>query len=151
MNQLILLYLLRLVGAILLLAFLAGMAWLIYQDLRYAARATRQQQSLGYLRVIASDNSSMGRDALFPLLPVTSIGRAQTNTLVIDDGFVSNHHALITLRERQWWLEDLGSRNGTLLNDLDLDEAAVVSSGDVITVGGTQLKFEPQLVIQEVN
>jgi pSer/pThr/pTyr-binding forkhead associated (FHA) protein len=36
----------------------------------------------------------------------------------------------------------LGSRNGTLLNDLPLKEAAVITTGDIITIGSTQLKVE---------
>nr|MBP6804905.1 FHA domain-containing protein [Chloroflexota bacterium] len=40
------------------------------------------------------------------------------------------------------WLEDLGSRNGTLLNGAPLVETAVISAGDVITIGGTDLKVE---------
>jgi pSer/pThr/pTyr-binding forkhead associated (FHA) protein len=47
------------------------------------------------------------------------------------------------LRGQQWWLEDLNSRNGTLLNDVPLHEATVVSPGDIITIGSTHLKIEP--------
>ena len=73
---------------------------------------------------------------------MTGIGRAQGNTIVIDDGYVSSEHVLITHRGKQWWIEDLGSRNGTLLNDLPLTETTVVSGGDIITVGGSQLRIE---------
>lgn len=144
MNQVLILYGLRLLGAVTLLLFLAAIAWMLYQDLRLSA-AAMQERSLGNLRVIASDNVNLEIDTLFPLMPVTSIGRTPSNTIVIDDGFVSSRHVLITLRDRQWWLEDLGSRNGTLLNDVPLTTAVVISGGDVIVLGGTQLKIEPQL------
>jgi pSer/pThr/pTyr-binding forkhead associated (FHA) protein len=49
---------------------------------------------------------------------------------------------LLTLREGQWWLEDQGSRNGTLLNGTRIAGPTVVSAGDVIGVGRTQLKLE---------
>jgi hypothetical protein len=144
MNQAFLFFGLRLLSAIILLAFLAAVAWLIYQDLRFSADVAQQHRSFGHLRVIASEDGTLGLDTLFPLLSVTSIGRAQGNTVVIDDGYVSSEHVLITHRGKQWWLEDLGSRNGTLLNDLWLSEPVVISAGDVIVLGGTRLKIEPK-------
>lgn len=144
MNQLLLLYGLRLLSAVILLVFLAVIAWLIYQDLRLSANVVQQKRSYGHLRVIASEINDLRPESLFPLLIVTSIGRAKGNTIVIDDSFVSSHHVLITLRENQWWLEDLGSRNGTLLNDLPLTDAVVVSRGDMIVLGSTQLRIEPE-------
>lgn len=144
MNQVVLFYGLRLLSAIILLLFIAVMAWLVYQDLSFSANAVQQQRIYGHLRVIASENDDFDVDTLFPLLPVTSIGRTQDNTVVIDDSFVSSHHVLITFREKQWWLEDMGSRNGTFLNDLPLTEPAVISSGDVIVLGGTEFKIEPE-------
>lgn len=138
------LFVLRLLGGILLFAFLAALAWLVYLDLRHDAVAMRAgQRSLGHLRVIASTADTAAAGTIFPLLPLTRIGRANSNTIVLEDSFVSAEHALLSRREQQWWLEDLGSRNGTLLNDLPLEEAAVVSAGDVITIGGIALKIEP--------
>ena len=147
MNQALLFYGLRLLSAIILLAFLAAVAWLVYQDLRLSAEIAQQHRSYGHLRVIASEEGTLGLDTLFPLLPVTSIGRAQGNTVVIDDSYVSSEHLLITHRGKQWWLEDLGSRNGTLLNDLWLTEPVVISAGDVIVLGGTRLKIEPEQAV----
>lgn len=146
MNQILILYGLRLFSGFMLLLFIAYIAWLVSRDLRFSTSAVKQNIVIDQLRVIASDNESLGINTLFPLLPVTSIGRIQNNTIIIDDGFISSRHALITLREQQWWIEDLGSRNGTFLNDLPLSEPTVVSSGDVIMLGGTQLKFEQQMV-----
>jgi hypothetical protein len=139
-----LLFLLRLLSATLLLGFLAAIAWLIYQDLYRAASASGQDLiPQGHLRVLASDIPTAARGTVFPLLPLTRIGRSEHNTIVLEDAFVSAEHALLARRETQWWLEDLNSRNGTLLNDLPLAEATVVSAGDIITIGSVQLKIEP--------
>jgi pSer/pThr/pTyr-binding forkhead associated (FHA) protein len=70
------------------------------------------------------------------------IGRASSNTVVVEDDYVSSEHALLSLRGSQWWLEDLNSRNGTLLNDIALDSPAVVTVGDVVTIGNTRFKLE---------
>jgi pSer/pThr/pTyr-binding forkhead associated (FHA) protein len=80
--------------------------------------------------------------ANFPLLPVTSLGRAATNTAAIPDEAISLEHALLHLREGQWWLEDLDSRNGTRLNDVPVTQPAPVVPGDVIGIGRTKLKIE---------
>ena len=78
----------------------------------------------------------------FPLQPITSIGRSPANTILIPDTYASAQHTLLTWREGQWWLEDRGSRNGTVLNDVRINGPTVVSAGDIIGVGRTQLKLE---------
>ncbi|MCZ7666030.1 MAG: FHA domain-containing protein [Chloroflexi bacterium] len=83
-----------------------------------------------------------GRGRPLSTAPLTSIGRAPSSTIVLDYTFISQEHALLMERGGQWWLEDLGSRNGTLLNGAPLTETAVVSSGDIITIGEVQLKLE---------
>jgi hypothetical protein len=137
------LFFLRLLSAAILLGFLVFVAWLIMRDMRATAAAvTNQDKHHGQLLVIANDTGRPVVGTVFPLRPVTSLGRASNNTIVLDDNYASGEHALITRRGELWWLEDLGSRNGMLLNDLPLRETAVVSAGDVITIGSTKLKFE---------
>lgn len=137
------LLLLRLGAAALLLAFLGTIAWLIYQDIRVASASLLQQtRQQGVLRVLMNNGDASKVDMQFPLLPVTSLGRASTNTVVLDEPFASGEHALIMRRDGQWWLEDLGSRNGTRLNEVLLTETAVITAGDIITIGETRLKIE---------
>jgi hypothetical protein len=139
----LLVFLLRLLSAALLLAFLGVVTWLIYQDIRLtAALLSDRQRHHGYLQLLTSSSPLLEPGSRYPLLPVTSIGRAANNNIVIDDHYASAEHALVSLRGRQWWLEDLGSRNGTLLNEMPLAGAAVISSGDVITIGDARLKIE---------
>ena len=139
----VVLLLLRWVSALALLGFLAMIAWLIYRDMETTADMLAQQgQTHGHLRVVATEQEQPAVGTLYPLLPVTSIGRSAGNTIVLDDGYVSGEHALITHRGRHWWLEDLNSRNGTLLNETPLTETAVISSGDIIGIGSTRLKVE---------
>ena len=63
--------------------------------------------------------------------------------IVIDDEFASTQHAIVYRRHTLWWLEDQASRNGTLLNDHPIEEASVMTPGDLITIGKTTLIFEP--------
>ncbi|GAB4158910.1 MAG: hypothetical protein Fur0021_29250 [Candidatus Promineifilaceae bacterium] len=142
MSLLVVLFVLRLVSALLLLAFLGGIGWIIYQDMRVAETImSDRQRRYGYLRVVSS-RGGPALDTLFPLLPVTSMGRSPNNLIVLPDKYASGEHALLTLRGQQWWLEDLGSRNGTRLNNLPVASATVVSAGDIIMIGNTHLKIE---------
>jgi len=133
----------RVVSGLLLLAFLGGLAWLIYRDMQITAAAiAEQERPYGRLRIIANEAENPPVNTTYALLPITSIGRAASNTIVLPDGYASAEHALIIRRQGQWWLEDQGSRNGTLLNEVVVQKAAVISAGDVIAVGGTLLKLE---------
>lgn len=65
---------------------------------------------------------------------VISIGRADDNVVVLDDASVSGHHAEIEQTENGLVLRDLGSTNGTKVNDLPVTEA-VLKDGDAICFG----------------
>jgi hypothetical protein len=128
-----------------LYAFLAALAYLLWRDLRAAAEAaSARQRRLGRLVILAAapDGASQAAGQAFPLLPVTSLGRAPTNTACLEDDTASLEHALLAFHGGQWWLEDLGSRNGTTLNDMKIEQPVVVTAGDVIGVGRTRLKLE---------
>jgi hypothetical protein len=143
MEPQVVLFLLRLAGAALLLLFLGAIGWFIYRDVQMAAQTVPEaQRSYGSLRVIASESGNLPEGSEFPLSPVMGIGRSASNAVVVEDDYVSGEHALLSLRGSQWWLEDLNSRNGTLLNDVVLDSPVVVAMGDVVTIGNTRFKLE---------
>lgn len=144
MSPQLLLFLLRLLSAALLLAFLGLIAWLLYKDLQ-ATRLVTVIKAVGYgcLRVLVSPlPNGPAVNTVFDLSPVTTIGRGSRNSIVLEDNYVSSEHAVLTWRESQWWLEDLDSRNGTQLNDITLTGAAVVSVGDVFRVGSVEFRLE---------
>jgi hypothetical protein len=143
MSPAVVLLILRILSAIILLCFIGAIGWFIYKDIQLVTTLTSESQSKrGALFVISNDIDSAEPAIAYPLLPVTSIGRSPANTVVISDDFTSNSHALVTLRENRWWLEDLESRNGTQLNGVVVDEAVALSFGDIITIGQTNLRIE---------
>ncbi len=143
MDQTWVLFSLRLLSAILLLTLLGSMAWLAYKELQSAALASELvEKGAGQLRIVSEVNNQLSSTDLIPLLPVTRIGRARSNTLVLEDAYVSNEHAQVLWRGNNWWLEDLNSRNGTLLNGVPVMETAVVKAGDIISIGDIQLQLE---------
>lgn len=143
MSTPVLLLVLRLLGAVLLLAFLGAIAWFIYKDIQLALRTSDYQVTpRAILRVLASDADSIQEGEEFSLSVASGIGRAPVNLIVLDDEFTSNRHALITWNGEQWLVEDLDSRNGTLVNDLPVDRQTVIVSDDILTVGRTRFKLE---------
>lgn len=50
------------------------------------------------------------------LEPETTIGAAPDNSITLNDRFISGHHARLRWDGTHWWLEDLGSRNGTFVD-----------------------------------
>ena len=82
----------------------------------------------------------------FPLIPgVTTFGRRAENSVVLlGDPYVSGNHAQIIADGDTFRLTDVGSTNGTLRNGerLPVNEPALLSSGDVILIGGTAFRFE---------
>ncbi len=92
---------------------------------------------LAFLQPAIGDMS--GRD--FPInKTLLAIGRGLDNDLVIDDPRVSRHHAQVTFRHSHYLLRDLRSTNGTFINGEPI-EAAVLASGDLVSLGGFELRF----------
>lgn len=74
--------------------------------------------------------------------PIT-IGRAEDSTLVITDDFASARHARLVPRDGQWFVEDLGSTNGTYLDRGKVSAPTPVPLGVPIRIGRTSLELRP--------
>ena len=72
--------------------------------------------------------------------PITTIGRSLSNNVCIESDRVSRHHAAIQWTGEHYILTDMGSRNGTYVND-ERVRAQELRSGDVILVGDCRLRF----------
>ena len=143
MQPVVVLFGVRVILALLLYGFLAALFWMLWQDVRAAAKETAvRARRHGQLVVLDSALPNLSTGTTFPLLPVTSLGRAPTNTAALPDDTASLEHALLHLRDGQWWLEDLNSRNGTRLNSEKITQPMPVMPGDVIGVGRVKLKIE---------
>lgn len=69
------------------------------------------------------------------------IGRSSDNQIVIRDDRASRRHAEIALREGGWVVRDLGSRNGTQVNERLLVDDHQLVDGDTIVVAGCHMNF----------
>jgi hypothetical protein len=133
-------WLIRLAFLGLLYAFLAAVVRVLLRDLRAAARSTPSE--LGRLLVLEAPDGEPPPGTRLPLGVVTTIGRDVNNGVVLDDPFVSGSHAVLSYRGRTWYVEDLGSTNGTYVNGLPIDGPTPVGVGDELQVGRIRLRLE---------
>ena len=77
-----------------------------------------------------------------------TLGRKPDNDIQLDDGAISSQHAVIDRIESaylddhfDYYIEDLGSTNGTLVNKVGIDRH-LLKQGDVIQVGKHKLLFD---------
>jgi hypothetical protein len=105
------------------------------------AGATHGQPIVGHLVVIDSGSAPVLPGTKLEVTALTTIGRAPTNNIVLDSTFVSTEHTRIVYRDRSLWVEDLGSRNGTTVNQQAVSKPVAVRPGDVLQVGDVRFKF----------
>jgi pSer/pThr/pTyr-binding forkhead associated (FHA) protein len=65
----------------------------------------------------------------------TNFTAGRQGTLVINDDFASGHHARFKVARDLWYVEDLGSTNGTWLNGRRIHAAQLLKKGDKIKIG----------------
>jgi hypothetical protein len=146
---------------VLKIAFLVLLYLFIWQIVRSASRDIRLPQESVILRpsepgaqmlagrpaggrlvVVKSPTLAKGDDFTLNTRAVT-IGRGPENDVELrGDEYASASHAHVDPRPDGVWLVDQESTNGTFVNGIRLDAPHRLSSGDVIRVGETQLRFE---------
>src|SRR6266478_5683760 len=87
-----------------------------------------------------------------PIQGNLSIGRSPKNSCILDSPKISRRHAIINLQNvGEFWLIDLGSSNGTLLNKRRLHQPVRLCDMDQITVGDTAFTFrQPEEITSEL-
>ena len=74
-------------------------------------------ESPGHLRVIQpGSDRRLAAGTILDLNAITSLGANRDNDIVLGDQYVSAHHLKLHWDGMVWWLEDLNSKNGTLIN-----------------------------------
>ncbi|MEO8816195.1 MAG: FHA domain-containing protein [Mycobacterium sp.] len=69
------------------------------------------------------------------------VGRADDSTLVLTDDYASTRHARLSQRGSEWYVEDLGSTNGTYLDRVKVTTAVRVTIGTPIRIGKTAIEL----------
>lgn len=131
---------LRLLLAISLYSFLGIALWTMWQELRLAGnQAARPRVPPLRLEIRARRRAPVVRG--FNQSEIV-LGRDPLADVPLADTSVSARHALLSFHDGQWWLSDLGSKNGTRLNQEGLIGPTVLTNGDEIKCGQTRLLVE---------
>ncbi|MFC6154827.1 FHA domain-containing protein FhaB/FipA [Nocardioides yefusunii] len=90
--------------------------------------------------VVVVEGSNVGARAELNSAPVL-IGRGSDAAIRLDDDYVSTRHARIASSGDAWYVEDLGSTNGTYVGPTRLTEPLAANSGMQVRVGKTVLEL----------
>jgi FHA domain len=92
--------------------------------------------------LVAERGGGLERDQRFDLIGGLSIGRSKEADVRIDDRYASSLHVRVFSREGRFYVEDMSSTNGTLLNGANLQGEAELIDRDTIQIGDTIFRFE---------
>lgn len=113
----------------------------MYKDIKSGGKKkTIRKKAFGLEVLDAGENTILKKDSIIPIQSELTIGRKNTNMLVLDDQFVSGKHVRIFIKNTDYMIEDLGSTNGTEVNSNKLEERLILSVGDEIKVGSALFK-----------
>lgn len=132
---------LRTALALTLYIFLGWALWLLWRDLH------QQQHTITAHQItplnLGIELAGITQQQRFTTAEVI-VGRDANCTCVINSNAVSAHHTRLSYHHNQWWAEDLGSTNGTLLNNEAIVEAVVLALGDQLRCGDATLTVIPE-------
>lgn len=94
----------------------------------------------GAKHLVVTQGSLAGTRISLGMQPVL-IGRADDSTLVLTDDYASTRHARLSPRGTDWYVEDLGSTNGTYLDRAKVTTAVKVPLGTPVRVGKTVIEL----------
>jgi hypothetical protein len=92
--------------------------------------------------LVVQEGGGLNKGDHFDLFGGISLGRSPDADVRLDDRYASGFHARVFNRGGGYFVEDLNSTNGTLLNSQELHGEAELRPGDVIRIGDTEFRFE---------
>lgn len=118
---------------------------LIVLDINNIENTKRKKQ---YYLIIRSNDKSSKK---YILDYNTTIGRAFSNDIVLENQSVSSHHAKLVKYEDAFYIVDLNSSNGTLLNGEYVSENLELMDGDIIEISDYIIEFKEELIDVETR
>ena len=100
----------------------------------------RRKGPRGPRQLVVTGGSLTGTRITLGTAPIL-VGRADDSTVVLTDDFASSRHARLTNRDGDWYVEDLGSTNGTYLDRARVAGPTLIPPGAPIRIGKTVLEL----------
>jgi len=79
------------------------------------------------------------------------VGRSSTADLNLGDRFLSRQHARLFLKDDRWFVEDLGSRNGTLVNGTRIEKPQSLKAGDELRLSGSVISIGKNKLVSPMS
>src|SRR5205814_8807532 len=113
-------------------------------------RTTMSSQPQGIAKISWEDPTTQTRHEFVLTEGATaSIGRSEKNDIQIAERHVSRQHAVITFRDGVFMISDMGSANGTFVNDRRLTDPFPLAHGDIIRLYVPVLMFSAIVTEEE--
>jgi len=128
---------LRILLAAILYGFLGLAIYVIWRDMRSQKELIIARQPVPITLTTMLESPPLSRQ--FTCAQII-LGRDDACDFPISDQTVSSHHAQLTYRQSQWWVEDMSSTNGTILNGEVVSNAVVITHGDELHLGQVGIK-----------
>jgi hypothetical protein len=126
-----------------LYVFLLMIVLVVARDLRRGGhQAPVEDVPVGRLVVVEVDPEVALDAESFALAPETIVGRDAAAGVVVRDTFVSTRHARLNYRRGRWWVEDLGSTNGTRVNGRPTKGAVALAFGSTLDIGRVRFRLD---------
>lgn len=120
--------------------FIFSIIRLIYLDIR-TMNSSHKNNNV-YIKLInRKDSLPFKINEYYPINNILTLGRQRGNHVVISDPYVSKKHLKIVEDEKEYYLEDLNSSNGTFLNGEKIKDAVRIYNGDRIRIGNIEFLF----------
>lgn len=114
---------------------------IMYKDVKTGGKKRVASRKAHGLEVIeAIEGSELKPESIIPIRASITLGRKEDNSIVLNDQFVSSHHAKLFVRNDEFYLEDLGSTNGTFVNDTKIQGKVRLKVDDEVRLGSTVFK-----------
>ena len=114
---------------------------IMYKDIKGGGKKkTVIKKTMGLEVIERGENFNLRVGAVIPLNDELTIGRKADNLLILGDKYVSSQHARIYMKNTDYILQDLGSTNGTLMNNKRVKDKVVIKKGDEIKIGTSIFK-----------
>jgi pSer/pThr/pTyr-binding forkhead associated (FHA) protein len=130
---------LRLLTALALYGFLGWVLVFLYREVQRQGIVLANRRVPG-ISIMVKLAGGQGTLRYFNQAEIT-IGRDPGCDIPLPEDTISARHAHLTYHHNQWWLEDLDSTNGTRLNGTPITTPTVLTTGDEIQCGGSELSI----------
>lgn len=92
-------------------------------------------------QVVVTSGTNSGATASLDKAPIL-IGRGSDAAIRLEDDYVSTRHARIAASGDQWFVEDLGSTNGTYIGTVRITQPTTITLGTQVRIGKTILELQ---------